>query len=647
MPHRDQKHLNELQKSLEKARTNGNTNVILTGDFNCPDIIWDTATAHGPDREIQQGLVEIAETYNLTQIHTIPTREGNILDLVFVTNPTLVKSSNNVPGISDHDIIITDLETKVHHQKSLPRKCYIYKKAKWDQITTDLKHTLEEVKEKHHQGAEVHQLWDTFKSQLQKTMNTNISNKEIRSRNNIPWIKHKQRKMLKKKQRLYKQARKTNIWSNYRYFQKECKKQLRKAEYEYVNQNIFEGLNNNDTCRHILKHLEKNKILTNLNHGFRSGYSCETQLITTINDFLQEHDKGHQIDVGILDFSKAFDTVPHNKLLHKLDQYGIKGNSHKWLKNFLTARSMRTIVEGESSGETTVDSGVPQGTVLGPILFLCHINDLPDSVTSSVRLFADDCLLYRTIKNSQDQQKLQTDLEQLEIWADKWGMRFNAKKCYVLSINKKADKFYTLNKHILQEVQVNPYLGLQISNDLKWSFHINNISKKANATLGFLRRNLRNVPEACRKVAYISLVRSTMEYGATIWNPYMKGDIDKLERIQNRGLRFIKKNYRSRETGSITNMRRQLEMETLEERRHSLRLILIYKVVEELARKMRCKYQFDDESNEFIPHPFQQKTGYNPSLANVAIEDYIFATKIEIGKLNIKKSNQKCPLKKK
>ncbi|CAG2231803.1 unnamed protein product [Mytilus edulis] len=241
-----------VSPSFNTGISNGNNHQSHSGnsstrDFNCPDIIWDTATAHGPDREIQQGLVEIAETYNLTQIHTIPTREGNLLDLVFVTNPTLVKSSNNVPGISDHDIIITDLETKVHHQKSLPRKCYIYKKAKWDQITTDLKHTLEEVKEKHHQGAEVHQLWDTFKSQLQKTMNTNIPNKEIRSRNNIPWIKHKQRKMLKKKQRLYKQARKTNKWSNYRSFQKECKKQLRKAEYEYVNQNIFEGLNNNDT----------------------------------------------------------------------------------------------------------------------------------------------------------------------------------------------------------------------------------------------------------------------------------------------------------------------------------------------------------------------------------------------------------------
>ena len=217
----------------------------------------------------------------------------------------------------------------------------------------------------------------------------------------------------------------------------------------------------------------------------------------------------------------------------KIYQYGIKGSIHTWLRNFLTTRKMRTIVEGETSEETTVDSGVPQGTVLVPLMFLCHINDLPNSITSSVPLFANDCLLYRTINQEDDHQALQKDIKNLEEWANKWGMRFNAKKCYILSINKSSTRLYELNNHILQEVSDNPYLGLQISNDLKWSIHINNVYKKANATLGFLRRNLRNVPENCRKTAaYISLVRSVMEYGATIWNPYLRATLTNWKRYK-------------------------------------------------------------------------------------------------------------------
>ena len=227
-----------------------------------------------------------------------------------------------------------------------------------------------------------------------------------------------------------------------------------------------------------------------------------------------------------------------------------KGNSslmaHKFLNNQKNEnhRRRRTITGnisrlGSASGDCTRTDNV-----------LYHINDLPDAVTSSVRLFADDCLLYRTMKNENDQKALQADLQNLEIWANKWGMRFNAKKCYILSINQIRTKFYQLNNHILQEVQNNPYLGLEISNDLKWNIHINNVCKKANTTLGFLRRNLSNVPENCRKTAYISLVRSTMEYGATIWNPYSKGDIDKLERIQNRATRFIEKDYHIRSPGN-------------------------------------------------------------------------------------------------
>ena len=150
-------------------------------------------------------------------------------------------------------------------------------------------------------------------------------------------------------------------------------------------------------CRHLRNHLERHNILTDRNQGFRSDYACETQLITTMHDLLESYDAEKQREVVILDFSNASDTVPHNKPLHKLDHYGIRGPIHKWLTNFLTKRKMRIVLEGETSGEATVDSGVPQGTVLGPLHFLCHIYDLPEAVESKVRLFADDCLLYRNI----------------------------------------------------------------------------------------------------------------------------------------------------------------------------------------------------------------------------------------------------------
>ena len=180
-------------------------------------------------------------------------------------------------------------------------------------------------------------------------------------------------------------------------------------------------------CKHLLTHLENNNILTNLNHGFCSGYSCETQLLVTLNDLLHFNDEGSQTDVIILDFSKAFDTVPHAELLTKLESFGITGSIHHWLRTFLTKRYMQVVVDGESSSKVTVDSGVPQGTVLGPLLFLCYINDLPLAVSAQVRLFADDCLLYRKIESQEDHTILQQDLIELEKWASKWGMRSNAK----------------------------------------------------------------------------------------------------------------------------------------------------------------------------------------------------------------------------
>ncbi|KAK7103646.1 hypothetical protein V1264_018511 [Littorina saxatilis] len=336
-------------------------------------------------------------------------------------------------------------------------------------------------------------------------------------------------------------------------------------------------------CKHLLKHLEKNKILTNLNHGFRSGYSCETQLVVTLQDLCRNYDNGKQTDIAILDFSKAFDTVPHPSLLYKLQSYGVKGNLHSWLQNFLTKRLMRVVVDGEESVEVPVDSGVPQGTVLGPVLFLCHINDLPASVKSQVRLFADDCLLYRTINSYSDHHILQADLKTLEEWANTWGMRFNAKKCYILSIRNKSSFFYNLDNHILQKVNSNPYLGVTFTDDLSWTTHINKIVKKANSTLGLLRRNLRSCPQSCRRTAYVSLIRSTLEYSCLVWDPYKQGDIDSLENVQKRAARFITQNYRDRNPGCVSEMLSRLQLPPLQERRKQQRLTFLFKVVRGLV----------------------------------------------------------------
>ena len=144
-------------------------------------------------------------------------------------------------------------------------------------------------------------------------------------------------------------------------------------------------------------------------------------------------DNHYQIDLILLDFTKAFDKVPHRHLLTKLSYYGISGNVHKWIETWLTQRTQQVVVDGEFSCLASVRSGVPQGTVLGPLMFLIYVNDIADDVSSSLRLFADDCLLYRVIKSDLDAVHLQCDLNHLSQWAQTWQMKFNLDKCTVIS----------------------------------------------------------------------------------------------------------------------------------------------------------------------------------------------------------------------
>ena len=327
----------------------------------------------------------------------------------------------------------------------------------------------------------------------------------------------------------------------------------------------------------LMNHLENNSILTEAQFGFRKKRFCETQLIS-INQNLAKHlDNRSQIDTILLDFSKAFDKVPHQRLLHKLQYYGVIGYTANWISDFLLNRTQRVNLEGCSSRTTPVHSGVPQGSVLGPVLFLIYINDLPEYIThgSKTNLFADYSVLSREISSIEDAQNLQHDLDNLQRWERDWLMEFHPQKCQILHITKKKniiDHPYNIHGHTLETVESAKYLGIHLHNQLNWNTHVNKIVNKANSTCSFLHRNLRRSPEHTKDLAYKAMVRPILEYASTVWDPHTQDNVHKIKMVQRRAARFVKNQYDR--NSSVTEMLRSLQRQTLRERRAKTKVIL-------------------------------------------------------------------------
>ena len=185
-----------------------------------------------------------------------------------------------------------------------------------------------------------------------------------------------------------------------------------------------------------------------MQHGFHRALICETQLLSRNFDLFHAYNGGAQVDVGILDFSTASNTIPHCHLMKKFSHYGVTVEVHTWIEEFLHNRTQRVIVDGVQSEQVAVESVVLQRRVLSPLVFLCFINDIPSEVSFRICLFTYDCLLYRIIKSNQDYISPQHDLTSLEQWTSKWVMHFNAKKCYILTVTKQpnpAPFFYQLS----------------------------------------------------------------------------------------------------------------------------------------------------------------------------------------------------------
>ena len=276
--------------------------------------------------------------------------------------------------------------------------------------------------------------------------------------------------------------------------------------------------------------------------------------------------------------------MSHPKLIYKLQHCGIGGKTLSWIEAFISNRTQSVVVDGSHSSPARVTSGVPQGSVLGPTLFLVYINDITERCSSSIRLFADDTIVYREIRTKEDHVYLQQDLDHLTTWANSWQMKFNTSKCRLLSITNKRNSSlhnYFLDSQPLESTDEHDYLGVRMSRDLRWNRHCLKVTAKANKVLGLLRRTLKPCSQKVKERAYTTMVRPILEYAAPVWSPYTSKDVQKIEQVQKNAARFVTNNYHPR--ASTSELVSQLNWDSLENRRLFAQAATFYKISNNLV----------------------------------------------------------------
>ena len=325
-------------------------------------------------------------------------------------------------------------------------------------------------------------------------------------------------------------------------------------------------------------------LISKQQHGFVAGRSCTTLLSTVCHHWAQLLDVRSPpvVDVIFLDWSKAFDKVSHSILLSKLHNYGICGPMWHWISSFLNQRYQSVQFRGSSSNWLPVLSGVPQGSVLGPLLFNLFVLDLPNFVQSNLPQYADDTLLYRPIYSEDDVTIMQKDLDNIISWCILNKMCLNADKCKVMRLSKKLAcdgniPSYKISNSSLSVVQNYKYLGVIISSNLKWNDHVNHVASRTSRLLGFIKRIVRCNDPAILSRLYKTLCRPIIEYGAPAWLPYQQSHINRLEKVQKRLARSCIPAPR----GELTYQFRleKLGLSSLENRFHYLAIAFVSKCI--------------------------------------------------------------------
>ena len=330
--------------------------------------------------------------------------------------------------------------------------------------------------------------------------------------------------------------------------------------------------------RIIRKHLhlfcEQINIISPNQHGFLPRRSTVTCLLHCINNWTLSLERNIPIDVIYLDFEKAFDRVPHRRLLYKLEIAGIRGLLLRWIEAFLKNRCFSVKVGSLYSTKRTVLSGVPQGSVLGPILFLLYISDLLALIKSSHSFYADDGRLYgNPLENS---QAIQDDLQIIHKWTCDWLMPLNNSKCFVLRLGKNnPNTNYTIENHSLKTVREINDLGVLIDKELVFSEHVAHVVKRANIKTYLFQKIFTNPNGDLMKKLFVSYVRPIIEYASVIWSPYLIKDKQLLEKVQRRYTKTVvnlkNKSYENRLT--------ELKLPSLEKRRIVNDLVCTYNIL--------------------------------------------------------------------
>ena len=372
--------------------------------------------------------------------------------------------------------------------------------------------------------------------------------------------------------------------------------------------------------------LEKQNMLTGKQFGFRQGRSCVSNLLCyydRVTEIIQERDGW--VDSIYLDFSKAFDKVPHKRLIWKLQHIGgITDTLLQWMKDFLQGRQMRTVIRGTASQNREVTSGVPQGSVLAPIMFLVYVNDLGNDLSenSYINMFADDAKIQRRIKDNSSCEELQEDINKIKTWSIEWKMDFNVEKCHVVRFGESKKRpiwQYKLGDEEIPSADKEKDLGVTITKKFDPEDHINQITSKMYYLLANMKTAFTYVDADMVRKIITTYIRPTLEYASVVWNPYEVKDINKLERIQRAATRWVPE---LRDL-SYEERLKKLNLPSLQARRTRGEYITLYK----------CKSKMIEIDNkDFIPSSEVTTRGHSKKIqkkrGEINARKYFFPNRI-------------------